>query len=222
MMSPAAAREAAKEPPVIAAWRALVVALRRDAARYRDLGGWASNVGFWIGATYRLGVFAHALPLLLRLPLLLVHRLVRWPWPLFLNVHLPGQARIGPGLCLIHARNVYVGSGAQLGEDCLLFHEVTIGTGPLPPGLPRIGNHVDVYVGARVLGGIEIGDGAKIGANCVVNRNVPRGAVVVLAENRVIPASLVAACGPKRTGTGAPAEAAAPAGAGQPKDAAGS
>jgi serine O-acetyltransferase len=176
--------------------------LRRDRLRYAELGGWYRNTGFWAGATYRFGAWSHSLPTLPRLPLLVVYWLLKSFWSITLNVHLPASARIGPGLCLIHPRNIYVPGGVDIGEDCLIFHEVTIGTGPLPPGLPTIGDHVDIYTGARVLGGIVIGDGAKVGANCVVNASVPPGAVVVPAANRVIPASLVRACGPKRRGTG--------------------
>ena len=93
------------------------------------------------------------------------------------------------GLCLIHPTNVMIGGGVELGEDCLIFHDVTIGTGTMP-GVPKIGNKVDIYPGARLLGGIAIGDGCMIGANCVVTRDVPAGSVVVVAPSRIIPRSL--------------------------------
>jgi len=179
-------------------WRAFVHCLRRDAARYADLEGWWRETGFWVGATYRLGSWARTLPLLLRIPVLILYRIVKLPWTLFLNVSIPAIAQIGPGLCLIHPRNVYIPGESEIGENFLIFHEVTLGTGPVPPGSPRIGNSVDVYVGAKVLGGITIGDGAKIGANCVVNRNVAPGSVVVVAANRVVPQALVEAFGPDR------------------------
>jgi serine O-acetyltransferase len=174
--------------------------LRRDQARYVELGGWHRNLGFWIGATYRLGRWARSLPVLLGLPFLVVYWALKVVWIGIFNVSVPAGTRIGPGLCLIHPRNIYIPSGTEIGDDCLIFHEVTLGSGPLPRGWPTIGNHVDLYVGAKVLGGIHVGDGAKVGANCVVNANVPPGAVVVTAAHRVIPASLVAACGPKRPG----------------------
>lgn len=179
-------------------WHGFVHCLQRDAARYAHLKGWWRETGFWVGATYRLGCWAHTLPLPLGIPVLLVYKLIKIPWILVLNVSLPAEARIGPGLCLIHPRNVYIPAQSEIGENFLVFHEVTLGSGPLPPGWPRIGNGVDVYVGAKVLGGITIGDGAKIGANCVVNRNVAPGSVVVVAANRVVPSSWVEAFGPDR------------------------
>jgi serine acetyltransferase len=183
---------------VFGEWREFGRCLRRDAERYAELLGWWREMGFWVGATYRFGHWARTLPLPLKLPALLLHKLVRIPWILFLNVNIPAGARIGPGLCLIHPHNVYIPAGGEIGENFLVFHEVTLGTGPLPPGWPRIGNGVDVYVGAKILGGVTVGDGAKIGANCVVNRNVAPGSVVVMAPNRVVPASLVEAFGPNR------------------------
>ncbi len=179
-------------------WRYLVLCLKRDAARYRDLRGWWRETGFWVGATYRIGFWAHSLPLPLRIPVLILYKLAKLPWVLLLNVSIPAASRIGPGLCVIHPRNVYIPTQSEIGENFLVFHEVTLGSGPLPPGWPRIGNGVDVYVGAKVLGGITVGDGAKIGANCVVNRNVEAGSVVVVAANRVVPPSWVEAFGPNR------------------------
>jgi serine O-acetyltransferase len=166
--------------------------LRRDAARYAYLGGWQTHPGFWIGAVYCFGVWAHERPSRwLRWPLWALYRLLRLPLAVF-RVHLwagAQGARIGPGLCLIHPTNVMIGRGVELGEDCLIFHDVTIGTGPTP-GVPKIGNRVDVYVGARLLGDIAIGDDCMIGANCVVTRDVLEGSVVVATPSRIIPRSL--------------------------------
>jgi serine O-acetyltransferase len=143
-------------------------------------------------AVYRFGMWAGALrhPLL-RKPMWWLYRLARLPLLPF-KVHLwagPAGARIAPGLVLIHPSNVMIGSGVEIGQDCLIFHDVTIGTGP-SPGVPKIGRNVDIYVGARVLGGITVGDGAMIGANCVVMRDVPPGSVVLAAPCKVIPRSL--------------------------------
>jgi serine O-acetyltransferase len=172
--------------------------LRRDAERYSDLGGWYKNLGFWIGANYRARVWASALPSdLLRIPVLAPLRVVNEAIRLVYNVDISEHADIGPGLCLIHARNLMV-AGSEIGENCLIFHEVTIGTNAGSTELPKIGKNVDIYVGARVLGAVEIGDDAKIGANCVVTNSVKTGTVVITAANRVIPQKLVEAFGPRR------------------------
>lgn len=163
--------------------------VRRDSAKYAD--GWYTHPGFWIVAIYRFGVWAHSLPFFFRIPMWVLYRILKLPTRIF-NVSLwagRSGARIGAGVCLIHPFSIIIGPGVEIGEDCLIFHEVTLGTGPTP-GVPKIGNNVDIYVGARVLGGVVIGDGSMVGANCVVTRDVPPRSVVLAAPSRVIPRSL--------------------------------
>jgi serine O-acetyltransferase len=166
--------------------------LRRDMAQYEDLGRWYANAGFWIVAIYRFGNWADFLPgRFLRIPMLVLYRLLKLPFRSY-NVHLwagRNGARIGAGLKLIHPTNILIGSGVEIGEDCLVFHDVTLGTGQIP-GKPKIGNNVDIYPGARVLGGITIGDRSMVGANCVVTRDVPPESIIITAPSRVIPRAL--------------------------------
>jgi serine O-acetyltransferase len=169
--------------------------LRRDSARYSGLGGWYTHPGFWVGATYRLGVWAHSLPLPARLPLVTLYRIAKLPWRVLLNVKISPSVRIGPGLCLIHPNNILIPGGVEIGEDCLVFHDVTLGTGPTR-GLPKIGNGVDLYVGSRVLGGVTVGDGCMVGANCVVTRDVPPGHAVLAPPSRILPRTLLACAKP--------------------------
>jgi serine O-acetyltransferase len=165
--------------------------LRRDAERYAELGGWYRNTGFWVGASYRFGVWARSLTRPLpRLPVVALHRVMSLPWRFLLNITIHSD-HIGPGLCLIHPRNIMIGRGVEIGDDCLIFHEVTIGTGAVP-GYPRLGDHVDVYVGARVLGGVTVGSRSMVGPNCVVSRDVPPDSLVAQTPNRVIPRAMVA------------------------------
>jgi serine O-acetyltransferase len=188
--------------------------LRRDSSKYARFGKWYAHPGFWIVAAYRLGAWAHTLPSpFLRIPFLVLYRLVKLPLRIF-NVSLwagPHGARVGAGLCLIHPSNVMIGRGVEIGEDCLIFHDVTLGTGPVP-GRPKVGNNVDIYVGARVLGGIVVGDHSMIGANCVVSRDVPAESIVVTAPCRVVPRSLspVARAADRRAAEGAAQAASAP------------
>ncbi len=178
--------------------------LRRDSARYAGLGGWYKHPGFWVGATYRFGVWAHGLPAALRIPLVALYRVVKIPWVIFLRANLSAGARIGPGLCLVHPYSVLVPDGVEIGEDCLVFHEVTFGTGPTA-GLPRVGNAVDVYVGARILGGITVGDGCMLGANCVLTRSVPPGQAVLAPPAQILPRTLLARAAPASAEPPAPA-----------------
>jgi len=160
--------------------------LQRDAARYGELGFvWYAELGFWIGATYRYGAWCWSLPFVLRLPLGIVYRVINRFWRFFQHVNIAVTAEIGPGLCLIHPTSIMI-PATTIGENFLIFHEVTIGTNLTRGGMPKIGNNVDIYVGARVLGGISIGDNAKIGANCVVTSNVAAHSIVFSAPTRTL------------------------------------
>jgi serine O-acetyltransferase len=121
----------------------------------------------------------------------ILYRLARIPCRIF-NVVLwagSGGARIGPGVCLIHPANIYIGQGVEIGENCLIFHEVTLGTGYVQ-GTPKIGKNVDIYVGARILGGITVGDNSMVGANCVVTRDAPADSIILTPPSRAIPREL--------------------------------
>ncbi|MGE5469626.1 MAG: serine O-acetyltransferase [Bacteroidota bacterium] len=184
--------EVARAIPLLSPHRpSLFAALRRDCAAYKNLGGWYRHPGFWIVAVHRLGMWAHTLPFIFRIPVWVLYRLLRVPY-FFYHVDLWAGAdgtRIGPGLCLIHPTNIMIGRRVEIGSDCLIFHDVTLGTGQTP-GNPRIGNKVDIYTGARVLGGITIGDRSMIGANCVVTHDVPPESIVLVAPSKAIPRSL--------------------------------
>lgn len=162
-----------------------------DMRHYQNAGGWCLHPGFWAGATYRFGAWCRTLrPSLARFALQVAYKLAVLPWRIFRMVVIPSGTRIGPGLCLHHPGNIEVSDTAEIGADCTLYHDVTIGRGPVP-GAPRIGDRVTIFPGARVLGGIAVGDGAEIGANVVVTRDVPAGAIVVPPAPRVIPRAMV-------------------------------
>ena len=103
-----------------------------------------------------------------------------------IEIH-PG-ATIGPRLFIDHGMGVVIGETAELGADCMLYHGVTLGGTSLKATKrhPTLGDDVVVGAGAKVLGPILIGDGARIGANAVVVHDVPARAtaVGVPAKNR--------------------------------------
>jgi len=72
----------------------------------------------------------------------------------------------------------------EIGENCSIFQQVTIEY--TRKGCPTIGNNVSIYAGAKVLGNINIGDNAVIGANAVVVKDVPANAVVVGNPAKII------------------------------------
>ena len=181
--------------------KSLIADLGQDAARYAGLGGWQTNRGFWVSANYRFGKWARPLPVPLRWPLLAPQKVLDRAFRALMNVRISAHAQIAPGLCLIHPWNVMIGP-AEIGENCMIFHEVTIGSNAnTPHSFPTIGKNVNVFAGARVLGAIRVGDDANIGANCVVTSGVPPGASVVTGANRIVSAAAVAAFGVRKSAT---------------------
>ncbi len=160
--------------------------IRRDLQHYRDRGPF-THLGFWAGAAYRAAAFCRETgPRPLRLLLCTAAGAVNAPLRFFRGVDIPASARIGPGLCLHHPNNVVVSPDAVLGTDCTLYQDVIIGEGGPVPGAPRLGDRVRVFAGAKILGGITVGDDVEIGANAVVTRDVPSGAVVASPAGRPV------------------------------------
>jgi len=102
-------------------------------------------------------------------------------WSAVTGADIPLNTRIGGGLLLPHPNGVVIHPEVRIGPNCLIFQQVTFGTGKGDEngGVPRIGGHVDIGAGAKILGGITIGDHARIGANAVVLTNVPPGKTAV-------------------------------------------
>ncbi|MEN8200365.1 MAG: serine acetyltransferase [Thermodesulfobacteriota bacterium] len=108
-------------------------------------------------------------------------------WSVVCGTDIPINSSIGGGLIMLHPQGIVIHPDAEIGPNCLIFQQVTLGMGP-SPGLPKIGGHVDIGAGAKILGGIIIGDHAKIGANSVVMQDVPPGATAVGVPARIIAA----------------------------------
>lgn len=98
-------------------------------------------------------------------------------WSVVTGADIPINTRIGGGLLLPHPSGIVIHPQVEVGINCLIFQQVTLGIGN--GGVPRIGGHVDIGAGAKILGGITIGDHARIGANAVVLRDVPAGKTAI-------------------------------------------
>lgn len=94
---------------------------------------------------------------------------------------------IGGGMHVFHGYSTIV-FARSVGKNFTVYQNVTIGRGKTrgQNDIPIIGDHVTVYTGAVVIGGVHIGDGARIGAGAVVTKDVPAGATVVGAQMRVL------------------------------------
>jgi serine O-acetyltransferase len=105
-------------------------------------------------------------------------------WSAVTGADIPIGCRIGGGLLLPHPNGVVIHPDAEIGPNCLIFQQVTIGA--TDHGVPRLGGHVDIGAGAKLLGPISIGADARIGANAVVLRDVPAGATAVGVPARIV------------------------------------
>ena len=103
-----------------------------------------------------------------------------------IEIH-PG-AKIGRRLVIDHGKGIVIGETAEIGDDCLLYHGVTLGGTGKDQGKrhPTIGNNVLVSTGAKVLGPFKVGDGARIAANAVVLKEIPENATAVGVPARVV------------------------------------
>ncbi len=107
-------------------------------------------------------------------------------WLTGIEIH-PG-ATIGRRFFIDHGMGVVIGETAEIGDDCTLYHGVTLGGTSWNRGKrhPTLGNNVVIGAGAKVLGPVVIGDGAQIGSNAVVVKAVPPGATAVGIPARII------------------------------------
>lgn len=104
------------------------------------------------------------------------------------HVEIHPAARIGKGILLDHATGVVVGETAYIGDNVSMLHDVTLGGTGCADGLrhPQVENGVLIGAGAKLLGCITVGAGAKIGAGSVVLEDVPPGATVVGNPGKVL------------------------------------
>lgn len=141
----------------------------------------------------------------------LAHRHAHWLWlhgfkwlarilsnvaRLFTGIEIHPGATVGRRFFIDHGMGVVIGETAVIGDDCTLYHGVTLGGTTWQKGKrhPTLGCDVVVGAGAKVLGPIQIGDGARIGSNAVVVKSVPPGATVVGVPGRIIASETDAEC----------------------------
>ena len=118
----------------------------------------------------------------------LVSRLLSNITRIFTGVEIHPAAEIGSNLFIDHGTGVVIGETAVIGDDCTLYHGVTLGGTSWEKGKrhPTLGNNVVVGAGAKILGPIAIESGARIGSNAVVVKNVPENSTVVGIPARIV------------------------------------
>jgi len=133
-----------------------------------------------------------------------IHRIAHWFWThelLWLGrlishagrwatgIEIHPAAAVGRRVFIDHGMGVVIGETAEIGDDCTIYQGVTLGGTSLYRGTkrhPTLGKGVVVGAGAKVLGGFTVGDGARIGSNAVVVKEVPAGVSVVGIPGRIV------------------------------------
>jgi serine O-acetyltransferase len=105
-------------------------------------------------------------------------------WSVVTGADIPLNSQIGGGLIIPHPNGIVIHPKARIGPNCLIFQQVTIGVTTGEP--PKIGGHVDIGAGAKILGPIVIGDNVKIGANATVLISLPAGCTAVGIPAKII------------------------------------
>ncbi|MGD9751925.1 MAG: serine O-acetyltransferase EpsC [Acidimicrobiia bacterium] len=120
----------------------------------------------------------------LRFPARALSQAARW----FTGIEIHPGAHIGSGLFIDHGMGVVIGETAEVGDDVMMYHGVTLGGTTLNKGKrhPTIGDRVTIGAGAKILGPIEVGADSRIGANAVVVRPVPPRSVVVGVPGQIL------------------------------------
>lgn len=119
-------------------------------------------------------------------------RLISEAVKLLTGIEIHPGARIGRRLFIDHGSGIVIGETAQVGDDCVLYHGVTLGgrgwwvDSKGAKRHPTIGDDVTLGVGASVLGAVTVGSGSRIGPNAVVLDDVPAGCVVMAPRSRCV------------------------------------
>ncbi len=106
----------------------------------------------------------------------------------FTGVEIHPGATIGRRFFIDHGMGIVIGETALIGDDCTLYHGVTLGGVSWNKGKrhPTLGDGVTIGAGAKILGPFTVGAGAKVGSNSVVVKEVPPGATVVGIPARIV------------------------------------
>ena len=146
--------------------------------------------GFRAVAVYRYGNWASGRPRgILQSILCSIYRVMYRYVRNHYGIELPATTRVGRRLLLGHQNGIVIHPHAEIGDDCMIRQNVTIGSATpdrVFQEAPKLGNRVLIGAGAVIVGKVTIGDGARIGPTAVVLTNVPAGASVFVAPPRII------------------------------------
>ena len=126
-----------------------------------------------------------------RKPLKYIYLLLYSRYLIKYGASIPNNNEISSCPCFPHGiTGIFISGASKIGSNCTIFHQVTIGSNTLEgsknQGAPVIGDNVFIGCGAKIIGGVHIGNNVCIGANCVVTHDVPDDCTVVMPEFRTI------------------------------------
>lgn len=151
-------------------------------------GDW-TRPGFRALAVYRFGVWRMKVrPKLVRAPLSLLYCLLHVYVRNHYGIELPYSAKVGRGVVIEHQGAIVIHGDSVIGDRCVIRQGVTLGnkSEAAPYDAPHLEAGVSVGAGAKLLGAIRIGEGASIGANAVVVKDVPAQANAVGIPARLL------------------------------------
>lgn len=160
--------------------------IRSDLKTYE--GNWGAQ-GFWVMLVYRFGRWRYTIQnSLIRKPFSLLYKFLFKVIQILTGIELPCEVPVGRNFRIDHFGDIIVSGYARFGDHCILRNGVTVGLKNVEEkAAPRIGNHVNIGAGAKILGPITIGDHVDIGANAVVIASVPDHSIAVGIPARIIP-----------------------------------
>ena len=170
-------------------WAALREIVREDMAA--NPRGWVVPAKHML-AVHRFGEWAASQVWPVRPVVWRVYRLLNTYVRNDLGFEVDHTTRIGHRVVFVHQHGVVLQPGCEIGDDCMVYHNVTVGRrwDDFRPDAfrepPRIGCGVHLGVGSTVIGAVRIGDGAKIGPHSLVTTDVPEGASVLPAASRIM------------------------------------
>jgi serine O-acetyltransferase len=164
----------------------LLAQIREDLAAHRH--DWTLP-GFRAVAVHRFGNWRMRLrPKILRAPFSVIYRMMFRHIRNHYGIELPYDVKLGRRVVFEHQGAVVIHGNTVIGDDCIIRQGVTLGNRypHLHEQAPRLGRGVSVGAGAKILGQLDIGDGATIGANAVVLHDVPAGCSAVGVPARIL------------------------------------
>lgn len=163
--------------------RPFIQTLRRDYERH---GRSLKAPELWVIAVYRYGEWSREHDGVLGKVTGKVYGALNLGIYLTTGCSVHREVKVGDDLHIIHTGNIRIHPETVIGHRVGIMHDVTIGTNPDRPGAPKIGDDVFIGTGAKILGGVTIGNGARIAANSLVIHDVPAGATAVGVPARVL------------------------------------